>query len=413
MDELPLAEKGYFVSDQLPPYEEGSIARLQCPANHISKHSRSILISEEGVLKWDPPFGFCLPVLYTLPVAEHGEFFNITAPPYYENDISFLECFTGYTTETVVRSTVVMKEGVLQWQPPSAACVALLSTLPEAHHGQFRSGFKAPYNEGAVAHLYCFEDYATKSPIQSKVVFKKGILQWDPPFAECFPILYDMPAAEHAVYYSETSPFFEGDIAYFQGCEEGHSHFWGKDSIATRIGDRLEWRPPGVECWPFTYDLPVAEHGYFTDGRMGGSFRYYEDDEVTLLCSEGYGSKMVQYSILKKIEGVLQWVPPSAKCVPILETLPAAEHGWWSCHETAPYVEGNVARLTCQEGYLPSSISSESIATLVKDQLMWVPDFMSCLRDPNASSKNTFFRIFWILVLFLLVSLFIWIRWNR
>lgn len=408
MYDLPIAEKGQFICDQPPPYSEGAIARLQCPENHVSKiyppHSR--LVSEEGLLKWIPPIGFCLPVLYDLPVAEHGEFFNITAPPYQENDVSFLQCFEGYTSETTIRSTVVLKEGVLQWDPPSAACVPLLSTLPEAKQGQFRSEYPAPYRKGDVATLACLKGYATKTPLESKVVFQQGFLQWDPPTAECLPILYDLPASEHALYFAKEFPYFEGDIAYFEGCEEGYISFGETHSIATRIGDYLEWRPPGVTCWPFTNDLPVAEHGHFE----GPPEPYLEDEDVELVCDEGYGSKTVQYSVLMNIEGVLEWVPPAAVCVPILETLPKAENGRVSCDEEAPYVEGNVARLTCQEGYVPKSVT-QSRATRVGDRLAWVPDILGCVLDPSLKKKS--FGVFWILlVVFLCVSVCVWV-WRR
>lgn len=412
MQDLPKAQNGKFICRETPPFTEGALAQLQCHEHYGTKSNvYSRLVSENNVLTWKPPSAVCLPVLDNLPVAENGQFFNVSAPPYHEHDISYLECDEGYSSATLIQATVVSKEGVLQWVPPSAACVVPLTELPVAEHGEFYSDNKAPFYENSISHLDCFEGYGVPTPLDAQVVFKNGVLQWDPPSARCLPILEDLPASEHAIYGSEVpSPYFEGDIAYLVNCTEGYATFHVPPSIATRVGDHLQWEPPASECWPFTYSLPLATHGHFVDDAGPGPMRHFEDDSVYLICDEGYGSKTIQESVATVVDGVLQWVPPSATCVPILNHLPAAEKGLFYSDEEAPYVEGNEARLICQEGYVHSTLS-KSIAKWNGNRLTWVPESASCVLGEG--KKEGYFGNFILWIVLVLFSFLVMRRYAR
>lgn len=118
-------------------------------------------------------------------------------------------------------------------------------------------------------------------------------------------------------------------------------------------------------------DLPTAQNGTFTSVDQPP---YSEGNRATLNCNQGYTPQGVTESVLELTGTGLKWNPPSATCVPFLDTLPDAVNGTFSSTAKSPFIEGHKATLTCNAGYVaigPTESVLESSA--VNGLLKWNP----------------------------------------
>lgn len=120
--------------------------------------------------------------------------------------------------------------------------------------------------------------------------------------------------------------------------------------------------------------LPAAQYGNF---QCDTPFPYTEGTIARLTCQEGFQPEGNTQSVLLWDQGQWQWNPPSATCVPVLNTLPETLNGQVTCDQPPPYREGMVAHLHCRDGY---EVYPKNQSTLVLDKgnLRWDPPFFTC-----------------------------------
>lgn len=260
--------------------------------------------------------------------------------------------------------------------------------VPAAENGEFICADNPPYREGAVASLQCDEGYAHRESLKSTLTLDdQGQLRWIPPFAECEPVFETLPTLEHGeIIVDSEPPYFAGTVTRFK-CDEDSVAFGKETYVLTLLDDgSLEWfQPPYPKCFPALKTVPEAKNGRFLTQFSDPS---HEGTTADLICDEGYDSKTVKQSRVRSVNGVLQWDPPSAACYPCLRHLPPAEHGRFTSDEKLPYFEGAVAKVICDEGYSPPSVT-QSVATLKGNRLTWSPGCAHCVTATKSFDFTT------------------------
>lgn len=277
---LPDALHGHFTCNEPPLYTEGTLAHLTCDQGFETLgENQSTLIRDHNYVRWDPPFLSCLEsTSNTLPVAEHGQFFVDDPPPYRYDTAARLVCDAGYASILNYAYLRHDAEGYLKWNPPLVRCEPGLDTLPLARNGQFKvhvsvSNYSGPYLLGSSSLLECEEGYSTPMPIISVVVQAHGELTWNPPFAHCERVLYDLPFAYNGTFIADApAPFPEGTVVRLKYKHGFGTHF-PIEAVEIFDGLYLKWEPGSGVCQPALATLPETKGGEFISDRPPPLYR--------------------------------------------------------------------------------------------------------------------------------------------
>lgn len=94
--------------------------------------------------------------IYNLPITGEGGIIKTkNPPPHRKGDIAYLHCENGYTNDMDFTSTLVLKNGVLDWQPNAMHCIPISCVEHIIPHGKpshrdfhFNVGFRYICDEG-------------------------------------------------------------------------------------------------------------------------------------------------------------------------------------------------------------------------------------------------------------------------
>lgn len=257
---LPDAYKGKFITDSSFPYREGTVARLTCEEGYGSRLAKqSVAILDQGQLKWTVPYtNLCEPALYTLPKALHGEFLTDESPPYVEGTDAHLVCDeeNGYGTKSEIVSIVTHENGQTQWKPPSAECIQVLYGFPHESHGRYITEGPPPYVKGDKATLHCDEGYTLFRGSETTAIMYPTGLGWYP-IPMCVRYLTVLPVAVKGTFTSHKKKYYvEWDKAKLT-CDAGYTSTI-TESVVKAVQRRdpnseLVWDPAYVKCVPKTF----------------------------------------------------------------------------------------------------------------------------------------------------------------
>lgn len=243
MQTLPVAVMGTFTCTQRSPYVVGTVAQLKCNKRYGSNTKFSTLVLKQGQLQWDPPSVTCVPALDELPVAETGYFTCDDSPPYVEGTVAKLKCGMGYLSGNIT-STVEMKNGKLQWSIPFAKCVGVSCPKPKDLVNGKQHGLQFSF-PNAIWYT-CNEGYKLNSNTNVFYCNVSGI--WSPPDTlsklRCDPI--KCPELQNPV---------NGLVDYTERTFESIAHYKCNDGYAMTQGEAVricqgngKWSGKEVEC---------------------------------------------------------------------------------------------------------------------------------------------------------------------
>lgn len=318
-----------------------------------------------------------------LPLAQHGHFYTKAPAPYEEGTVADLMCDDGFFPEVATQSILAFHQGQWQWRPPSAWCVPALFTLPHARHGHFTCDELPPYTEGALAHLTCDPGFETLGENYSTLIREYDHVRWDPPFLSCLESSSPtLPVAEHGHFFvHDPPPYRHGTVARLV-CDVGYASMVSKAFLRHDEEGLLQWNPPVARCAPGLDTLPLAHHGQFQISVSVPPIPhhpgpYLPGSRSVLECEEGYSTPVPIVSELVQENGQLTWHPPFAQCERVLYDVPPADNGAFIADTPAPYPEGTVVRLKCQEGF-GTRAPVQAVARLDGLYLKWEPSFGFC-----------------------------------
>lgn len=182
---------GTFTSSRSPPFRLGDEAFLKCEMGYKRPHRPlSRVVSENGRLIWEPAEIDCLPIseLNALPETGKGGRFicSRSSAPYHVGDTAVLQCDLGFHVPNASTSTVVLKNGLLTWEPPSIHCNPVQCREPFIPaHGDVSS---RQYFFPNFFTYVCQEGYELNQPVRKHYCAVSGNWSPAPSGVACQPV---------------------------------------------------------------------------------------------------------------------------------------------------------------------------------------------------------------------------------
>lgn len=238
---------GIFISTHPAPYRLGDEALLKCGIGY--KHpdpSFSRVVSKNEQLTWEPAEIHCQPIseLNTLPETGNGGRFigSRSSAPYHIGDTAVLQCTLGYHVPTTSTSTVVFKNGLLMWEPSSIHCNPVQCTEPFIPvHGHVSS---RQYFFPNFFTYVCDEGYELNQPVQEYYCMASGNWFPVPSRVTCLPVQcppLKAPLHGSMTYYDRVF----GSVATFQ-CDRNYIMLQGETKRVCQADGT--WSGENVEC---------------------------------------------------------------------------------------------------------------------------------------------------------------------